>query len=41
LVVFTAIFFGAGKLIAKFAKGVGVGTGNDNFECKEGGVKVT
>ncbi|MGN7618771.1 MAG: TrbC/VirB2 family protein [Ehrlichia sp.] len=31
LVVFTAIFFGAGKLIAKFAKGVnGL---QENFDC--------
>ena len=34
LVVFTAIFFGAGKLIAKFAVGVG-NIKPDTFECKE------
>ncbi|MEH0831482.1 TrbC/VirB2 family protein [Anaplasma bovis] len=34
LVVFTAIFFGAGKLIAKFAVGVG-SMKVDTFECKE------
>ena len=34
LVVFTAIFFGAGKLIAKFAVGVG-SMKVDAFECKE------
>ncbi|MGN7678150.1 MAG: TrbC/VirB2 family protein [Anaplasma sp.] len=39
LVVFTAIFFGAGKLIGKFAAGVG-GDGADKFECTSGGVKV-
>ncbi|UQD54414.1 TrbC/VirB2 family protein [Anaplasma phagocytophilum] len=39
LVVFTAIFFGAGKLIQKFAAGVGsdiIGDAN-NFECKGNG----
>ncbi|KJV66590.1 TrbC/VirB2 family protein [Anaplasma phagocytophilum] len=37
LVVFTAIFFGAGKLIQKFAAGV-TDLGNvDKFECKGGG----
>ncbi|MDB1135740.1 TrbC/VirB2 family protein [Candidatus Anaplasma sp. TIGMIC] len=42
LVVFTAIFFGAGKLIQKFAAGIG-GNGSDGigdaseFECKGGG----
>ncbi|WP_045880817.1 TrbC/VirB2 family protein [Anaplasma phagocytophilum] len=42
LVVFTAIFFGAGKLIQKFAAGVGsdiVGDTN-SFECKGGGGTV-
>ncbi|WP_330998023.1 TrbC/VirB2 family protein [Ehrlichia ruminantium] len=38
LVVFTAIFFGAGKLMTKFAKGVGV-TGNGSTQeqdvCKK------
>ena len=45
LVVFTAIFFGAGKLMQKFAAGVGFsdGTGSSgtttasSFECKGGG----
>ncbi|AGR80292.1 type IV secretion system protein VirB2-2 [Anaplasma phagocytophilum] len=39
LVVFTAIFFGAGKLIQKFAAGVGsdiIGKA-DSFECKGNG----
>ncbi|SCV64021.1 TrbC/VIRB2 family protein [Anaplasma phagocytophilum] len=42
LVVFTAIFFGAGKLIQKFAAGVGSDIiGNaDSFECKGGGKTV-
>ena len=35
LVVFTAIFFGAGKLMAKFAAGLGSEIGNaSTFECK-------
>ncbi|KAA8475001.1 TrbC/VirB2 family protein [Anaplasma marginale] len=33
LVVFTAIFFGAGKLMAKFAKGLG--GENENFDCAQ------
>ncbi|MCU7611780.1 TrbC/VirB2 family protein [Anaplasma capra] len=33
LVVFTAIFFGAGKLIAKFAGGIAE-LGADDFDCK-------
>ncbi|AAV86880.1 ORF X [Anaplasma marginale str. St. Maries] len=36
LVVFTAIFFGAGKLMAKFASGlgdVGGGTKAESFDC--------
>lgn len=33
LVVFTAIFFGASKLIAKFAGGIS-GLNADGFECK-------
>ncbi|WP_075139008.1 TrbC/VirB2 family protein [Anaplasma ovis] len=38
LVVFTAIFFGAGKLMAKFAAGLGSEIGNaSTFECKGGG----
>ncbi|WP_249548797.1 TrbC/VirB2 family protein, partial [Anaplasma phagocytophilum] len=39
LVVFTAIFFGAGKLIQKFAAGVGADVIGDasSFECKGGG----
>lgn len=39
LVVFTAIFFGAGKLIQKFAAGVGndVIGNSQQFECKSGG----
>ncbi|ASI47454.1 virB2a [Anaplasma ovis str. Haibei] len=39
LVVFTAIFFGAGKLMAKFAAGLndtGVGSA-ENFKCVDGG----
>ncbi|ASI48116.1 virB2a [Anaplasma ovis str. Haibei] len=39
LVVFTAIFFGAGKLMAKFAAGLndtGVGSA-ENFKCEDGG----
>ena len=32
LVVFTAIFFGAGKLLSKFANGVS-GLSADNFDC--------
>ncbi|KJV69489.1 trbC/VIRB2 family protein [Candidatus Neoehrlichia lotoris str. RAC413] len=32
LVVFTAIFFGAAKLINKFAAGIGIEA--ENFECK-------
>nr|AFY26792.1 type IV secretion system protein [Anaplasma phagocytophilum] len=39
LVVFTAIFFGAGKLIQKFAAGVGsdiIGDAN-SFECRGNG----
>ncbi|WP_037352802.1 TrbC/VirB2 family protein [Anaplasma marginale] len=38
LVVFTAIFFGAGKLMAKFAAGLGdVGGGTDagKFDCSQ------
>ncbi|MCU7611221.1 TrbC/VirB2 family protein, partial [Anaplasma capra] len=35
LVVFTAIFFGAGKLMSKFAAGLS-GVGAEKFECKEG-----
>ena len=31
LVVFTAIFFGAGKLLSKFASGVNAGA--DDFDC--------
>ncbi|WP_075139222.1 TrbC/VirB2 family protein [Anaplasma ovis] len=38
LVVFTAIFFGAGKLMAKFAAGLGSEIGDaSKFECKGGG----
>ncbi|ABD44393.1 type IV secretion system protein VirB2-2 [Anaplasma phagocytophilum] len=40
LVVFTAIFFGAGKLIQKFAAGVGsdiIGGNAESFECKGNG----
>ncbi|WP_225349118.1 TrbC/VirB2 family protein [Anaplasma marginale] len=33
LVVFTAIFFGASKLISKFAKGI-TELDADNFDCK-------
>ena len=33
LVVFTAIFFGAGKLLSKFAKGVN--SEADNFDCTQ------
>ncbi|KAF2281914.1 hypothetical protein GH714_042738 [Hevea brasiliensis] len=37
LVVFTAIFFGAGKLMAKFAAGIN-GVGNaESFNCVDGG----
>ncbi|AAV86242.1 ORF X [Anaplasma marginale str. St. Maries] len=37
LVVFTAIFFGAGKLMAKFAKGVGDvgGKSAESFDCSQ------
>ncbi|MFV9881991.1 MAG: TrbC/VirB2 family protein [Anaplasma ovis] len=42
LVVFTAIFFGAGKLMAKFAAGLGSEIGNaSTFECKGGGQTKT
>ncbi|WP_169193487.1 TrbC/VirB2 family protein [Anaplasma platys] len=46
LVVFTAIFFGAGKLMQKFAAGVGFSDGTSgsasNFECKgNGATKLT
>ncbi|MFV9882049.1 MAG: hypothetical protein AB8U31_04325, partial [Anaplasma ovis] len=35
---FTAIFFGAGKLMAKFAAGINGEIGNaSTFECKGGG----
>ena len=38
LVVFTAIFFGAGKLMAKFAAGLSNEIGDaSTFECKGGG----
>ena len=42
LVVFTAIFFGAGKLMQKFAAGVGFSDGSnggkaDTFQCLGGG----
>ena len=39
LVVFTAIFFGAGKLMAKFAAGLNdTGVGNaESFKCVDGG----
>ncbi|GAT76663.1 type IV secretion system protein VirB2 [Ehrlichia ruminantium] len=33
LVVFTAIFFGAGKLMSKFAKGVGGNNGQNENVC--------
>ena len=33
LVVFTAIFFGAGKLVAKFASGIAE-LGADDFDCR-------
>ncbi|WP_148666502.1 TrbC/VirB2 family protein [Anaplasma ovis] len=36
LVVFTAIFFGAGKLMAKFAAGIN-GDEAKNFNCVDGG----
>nr|WP_230957233.1 TrbC/VirB2 family protein [Ehrlichia ruminantium] len=35
LVVFTAIFFGAGKLMSKFANGVGVDSANENKDVCE------
>nr|WP_075138718.1 TrbC/VirB2 family protein [Anaplasma ovis] len=42
LVVFTAIFFGAGKLMAKFAAGLGSEIGDaSKFECKGGGATTT
>ena len=34
LVVFTAIFFGAGKLLSKFASGIN-GVAADKFDCAE------
>ncbi|WP_049756246.1 TrbC/VirB2 family protein [Anaplasma centrale] len=40
LVVFTAIFFGAGKLMAKFAAGVN-GDAASKFDCKDGGRAVS
>ncbi|WP_064661237.1 TrbC/VirB2 family protein, partial [Anaplasma phagocytophilum] len=40
LVVFTAIFFGAGKLIQKFAAGVTDLGDVNSFECKGGGQTV-
>ncbi|WP_049756250.1 TrbC/VirB2 family protein [Anaplasma centrale] len=42
LVVFTAIFFGAGKLMAKFAAGLGdTGVDANKFDCKDGGRAVS
>ncbi|MCU7611222.1 type VI secretion protein, partial [Anaplasma capra] len=32
----TAIFFGAGKLMSKFAAGLS-GVGAENFKCEDGG----
>ena len=41
LVVFTAIFFGAGKLMQKFAAGLnGEFSGADKFVCKSGGTEI-
>ncbi|QJC27800.1 type IV secretion system protein, VirB2 family [Anaplasma platys] len=41
LVVFTAIFFGAGKLMQKFAAGLnGEFSGANQFECKSGGTVI-
>ncbi|WP_049756248.1 TrbC/VirB2 family protein [Anaplasma centrale] len=38
LVVFTAIFFGAGKLMAKFAAGLNSdGVNAQSFKCEDGG----
>ncbi|WP_373279584.1 TrbC/VirB2 family protein [Anaplasma phagocytophilum] len=38
LVVFTAIFFGAGKIISKIASGIG-GLNAEKFDCKPGKAK--